>query len=226
MQPQFTNSPDYSGGQRPPAISKAENHLPRNIRVTLSQLRSGQCARLRNFQLKIGKTTDDLCPSCSLDSQTVSHLFDCPANPTTLTTRDLWSNPWGVADHLRSFPCFDDLPPPPQPPQPPPRRRPLPRPPPAPDPPASPIFTPLPFSPPHTPLPSLSPQAQDPSQDPSLGVSFNIDSSLDPSLDVSFNIDSSRDPSFGISFNIDSSPNPSSIDVSFHIFTDSCDDSA
>lgn len=213
-------------GQRPPAINKSEDHLPRKIRVTLSQLRSGHCARLRDFQLKIGKVADALCPSCTLDSQTVSHLFDCPAKPTTLTIDDLWKNPWGVADHLRSFPCFDDLPPPPQPPQPPPRRRPPPRPPPAPDPPASPIFTPLPFSPPHTPLPSLSPQAQAPSQDPSFGVSFNIDSSLDPSLDVSFNIDSSRDPSFDISFNIDSSPNPSSIDVSFHIFTDSCDDSA
>ena len=141
-------------GRRPPPINKSESHLPRKIRVTLAQLRSGQCARLKDFQLKIGKSTDDLCPSCSLDSQSVSHLFDCPAKPTTLTVDDLWTYPWGVADHLRTLPSFDDLPPPPQPPQPPPRRRPPQRPPPAPDPPAppaSPVFTPLPFSPPHTP---------------------------------------------------------------------------
>ena len=149
-------------GCKPPPVNSNENHLPGVTRVTLSQLRSGQCARLRDFQLKIGKSADSLCQSCSLDNQTVQHIFDCPARPTTLTPLDLWNNPWGVADFLRSLPDFLDLPPPAPPP--PPRRRPRHRPPPAPpDPPPadpiSPIFTPLSppfdFSPPDSPVASL-----------------------------------------------------------------------
>ena len=80
-------------GRKAPPVHSNENHLPRVIRVTLSQLRSGHCARLRDFQFKIGKVTDNLYPNCLLDSQTVSHLFDCPAKPTTLTLLDLWENP-------------------------------------------------------------------------------------------------------------------------------------
>ena len=160
-------------GRKPPPININENHLPRASRVALSQLRSGHCARLRDYQLKyLKKVADDLCPNCQLDSQSVSHLFDCPAKPTTLTSEDLWNNPWGVADFLRSLPEFSDLPPPDPPP---PRRRPPPRPPPAPPdpppaspvprvvpvpvPPGSPIFTPL--SPPPSPFrfsPPDSPQ--------------------------------------------------------------------
>ena len=167
-------------GCKPPPVNSNENHLPRVTRVTLSQLRSGQCARLRDFQLKIGKLADSLCQSCSLDNQTVQHIFDCPARPTTLTPLDLWNNPWGVADFLRSLPDFSDLPPPAPPP--PPRQRPRHRPPPAPpDPPPadpiSPVFTPLSpplspfdFSPPDSPvapllsLPFTPPSS--PTQDP------------------------------------------------------------
>ena len=67
---------------RPPAISKKEKPLPRLTRVTLAQLRSGHCARLKDFQLRIGKAVDDLCPDCNLVTQTVTHLFQCSAQPT------------------------------------------------------------------------------------------------------------------------------------------------
>ena len=169
-------------GRPPPPVHTNENHLPRLIRVTLAQLRSGFCARLRDYQFRIDKSPDDLCQSCLLGSQNVQHIFDCPARPTTLTTLDLWINPWGVADFIRSLPEFADLPPPSPPP--PPRRRPPRRPPPAPDQvppsppalPASPIFTPLTpppspfsFSPPASPiippLLNLSPPPS-PAQDP------------------------------------------------------------
>ena len=144
-------------GQPPPPVHTNENHLPRLIRVTLAQLRSGFCARLRDFQFRINKSPDDLCQSCLLGTQNVHHIFDCPARPTTLTTNDLWENPWGVADFLRTVPDFTDLPPPapPRPPRPPPR------------PPDSPVFTlvtlppsPFPFSPP-SPF-SLSPPPSPP----------------------------------------------------------------
>ena len=130
-------------GRHPPPIDKSEIGLPRLTRVVLSQLRSGFCSRLRSYQKFIGKSQDDLCLSCSLDAQTVAHIFDCPARPTNLAVEDLWENPREVAHYLRSLPEFSDLPPPT--PQPPPQGRP-------PDrisPPVSPPWTPvsLPLSP-------------------------------------------------------------------------------
>ena len=73
------------------------------------------------YQKFIGKIQDDTCPACSLDAQSVKHLFDCPAKPTTLSELDLWENPREVAHFLRTLPEFADLPPPepPPPPQPP-----------------------------------------------------------------------------------------------------------
>ena len=159
-------------GVKPPPVHKNELDLPRVSRTVLSQLRSGHCARLRDFQLKLGKATDGDCPNCNLDRQDVAHIFDCPAKPTTLRIEDLWENPWGVADHLRTLPEFKDLPPPAQPapaalvsPQRPPAR-----------PPDSPVFSPLSlrsftFSPPPSPdlfsslnnsLSPLAPLSQDP----------------------------------------------------------------
>ena len=37
-------------GRQPPPINNNEDHLPRISRVALSQLRSGHCARLRDYQ--------------------------------------------------------------------------------------------------------------------------------------------------------------------------------
>ena len=143
-------------GSAPPPIHKSEKTLPRITRVTLSQLRSGHCARLRDFQLRIGKSDSNICPDCDLAPQTVNHIFDCPAHPTTLSTRDLWENPRDVADLLRSFQAFVFVPAPATPP----RRRPPARPPAAPpDSPFSPIsLPPSPLLPPRIlPLMPISP---------------------------------------------------------------------
>ena len=150
-------APNRVLGVLPPPIDASEASLPRKTRTTLSQLRSGHCARLRDYQLRIGKANDDLCADCDLFPQTVNHLFDCPAHPTTLGAEDLWGNPRDVVDHLQNFQAFDFLPPLGSPPRLHPRRRP-----PA-APPDSPVFTPvsLPpspfFSPPPPPGPPLIP---------------------------------------------------------------------
>ena len=88
--------------------------------------------------MRLGHAIDDVCPDCGLFSQTVSHLFECPAHPTTLDTRSLWERPRDAVDHIRSFSSFD-LPPLGTPPRPSRRRRP-PRAPP--DPPDD-LFSPL-----------------------------------------------------------------------------------
>ena len=102
--------------QRPPKINPNEKTLPRKTRVTLAQLRSGHCARLKDFQLRIGKADDDKCPDCRLDVQDVHHLFNCPARQTGLTVDDLWNNPREVAYFLSSHPAFDFIAPPATPP--------------------------------------------------------------------------------------------------------------
>ena len=137
------SGPNRVLGVRPPPIHASELSLPRVSRTTLSQLHSGHCAKLKSYQFSVlGKSVDDVCPDCNLFSQTVSHLFDCPARPTTLQPIDLWENPRDVVDHLRSISSFDSLPPLGTPPRP--HRRPRPpRAPPDLTPPGSPLFSPL-----------------------------------------------------------------------------------
>ena len=111
--------------RHPPAVSASESSLPRPFQTTMSQLRSTYCSDLKSYQLKIRKIIDDQCPSCLTSSQSVLHLFSCPAYPTSLSPKDLWSNPVAVANFLVTLPEFHHLPPldppvPPPPPEPPP----------------------------------------------------------------------------------------------------------
>ena len=132
------------------------------VRATLSQLRSGFCARLKDYQLRIGKAVDDLCPECNAASHTTSHIFVCPSHPTPLTVESLWSDPWGVANFLPQLTSFQFLPvvgPPPL------RNRRRARPPADPPPVFSPaslppspfLFTPPPLTPPVSPGQNLPP---------------------------------------------------------------------
>ena len=117
---------------RPPLINPNEAYLPRQTRAVLARLRSGFCSDLKDYQLRLGRSDDDLCPECRLNPASSSHIFSCPSHPTNLTTTDLWEKPWEVAQLLASFQAFDNLPPPgpPPPPRPRRRRRPPPEPPP------------------------------------------------------------------------------------------------
>ena len=142
---------------RPPPVDKSETSLPRRVRTTLSQLRSGFCARLRSFQFRIGKDDNDLCPECGAHPHVTAHIFECPNFATTLTINSLWTNPWAVATFLKTTPSFSFFPDIGTPAQRQLRRR---RPPPDPPPlrlPASPVFSPLSipspflFTPPGTP---------------------------------------------------------------------------
>ena len=46
-----------------------------------------------NIESRISKDVPipDTCPLCTRPGHTTEHLFSCPANPTTLTPRDIWS---------------------------------------------------------------------------------------------------------------------------------------
>jgi hypothetical protein len=93
----------------PPPVDPSELELDRTTRATLSQLRSGYCRRLLDYQKRIGKAPSDRCPECGRAQHTVEHLFKCRSHPTDLRPVDLWARPREVADYLTTTPSFSDL---------------------------------------------------------------------------------------------------------------------
>ena len=79
---------------RPPLINISEKELTRNERTTLAQLRSGHCRLLGSYKSTTSKDASlDVCADCGKTPHDVTHLFKCPAHPTTMTPSDLWSRP-------------------------------------------------------------------------------------------------------------------------------------
>ena len=112
--------------RRPPPVHPSESRLPRAYRASLSQLRSGYSNLLNSYKFKIGASLSATCPRCGDHDDTVPHLFECTANPTSLNLASLWLYPLDVATFLSSL-NFPDLPPlPPPPPEPPPSPQPSP----------------------------------------------------------------------------------------------------
>ena len=85
-----------------PAVNTNEKSLPRRTRTILAQLRSGYSTHLESYLHRINRTghPSDICPQCGQEPQTTAHLFNCSANPTTLTTRTLWEDPPAAAAFL------------------------------------------------------------------------------------------------------------------------------
>ena len=88
-------------GTTPPELSSFECYISRSVRTTLAQLRSGHCRLLNFYKARITAGVTDVCPDCGVAPHSVEHLFQCPACPTQLTTRDLWDDPGAVADFLK-----------------------------------------------------------------------------------------------------------------------------
>ena len=99
-----------------PPIAEEEQTLPRSYRTTMSQLRSGFSPALNSYLERVGRSPDDLCPSCRGAPHTTAHLFSCSSHPTPLVVRDLWDRPCAVAEFLHSLPLPFRLPPLPRPP--------------------------------------------------------------------------------------------------------------
>jgi hypothetical protein len=97
-------------GTRPPEISPDEEKLPRTVRTTLTQLRSGWFKDLKTYKHYIGNATDNLCPDCQRLPQSTFHLLTFPANPTVFTPWDLWKLPRETAEFLSSTQSFAHLP--------------------------------------------------------------------------------------------------------------------
>ena len=107
-------------GAPPPPINDSELALNRLERCTLAQLRSGDCHLMKDYQMRVGKSADALCPECLFRRHSVPHLFNCDAIPTVLNVSDLWSHPVAVIHHLKRLSSFSSIvdrgPPPPRPP--------------------------------------------------------------------------------------------------------------
>ena len=86
---------------RPPPISSSEKELSRRERSTLAQLRSGHCRLLGSYKSRIKKDASlNVCSDCGTSPHDVTHLFTCPAHPTTMIPSDLWNRPTDIVQEL------------------------------------------------------------------------------------------------------------------------------
>jgi len=72
-------TPNRVLGTPPPDISPLESFLPRLVRTTLAQLRSGHCRLLKSYMARITTGVSDVCPECGVAPHSVEHLFNCSA---------------------------------------------------------------------------------------------------------------------------------------------------
>jgi hypothetical protein len=84
----------------PPRISVTERYLPRRVRTRLSQLRSSFSPALNTYHHRLNPHISPACPSCDHPTHDTTHLFQCPAHPTSLSPVDLWLRPRDVMDFL------------------------------------------------------------------------------------------------------------------------------
>ena len=93
-----------------PPINPEEESLPRHKRTLLSQLRTNKSHFLLTYKNKINPNTypSPICPLCKTEPHTTSHLFTCPAIPTTLTPQDFWSSPVKVSELLDTWGALMD----------------------------------------------------------------------------------------------------------------------
>ena len=86
---------------RPPPIISSEKELSRRERSTLAQLRSGHCRLLGSYKSRIKKDASlNVCSDCGTSPHDVTHLFTCPAHPTTMIPSDLWNRPTDIVREL------------------------------------------------------------------------------------------------------------------------------
>ena len=86
-------------GYRPSPINE-EAILPRHQRTVLSQLRSGHCQLINDYEKRTKRAESSSCNECDAALQDVAHLFACPAHPTNLTPSSLWSRPTEAIQEL------------------------------------------------------------------------------------------------------------------------------
>jgi hypothetical protein len=93
----------------PLEIDPSEKTLLRGSRTTLCQLKSGECNKLKNYQVKIGAANNDIRTACRGATDTSKHLFNCMSSPTDLRFLELWKKPREASSFLRTLPSFAHL---------------------------------------------------------------------------------------------------------------------
>ena len=74
--------------------------LPRRIRTSLAQLRSGFSRKVNDYMSRLYPDISNNCPTCNATPHDVNHLFNCTDNPTELKPVDLWKRPAAAAAFL------------------------------------------------------------------------------------------------------------------------------
>ena len=92
-------------GIQPPDVNSSEQPLPRDIRRTLSQIRTNKSPFLNSYLNKIKPQLypSPNCPLCKTEIHTTKHLFSCSYIKTNLKPLDLWDEPVAVAELLQQW---------------------------------------------------------------------------------------------------------------------------
>ncbi|XP_046811171.1 uncharacterized protein LOC124420855 [Lucilia cuprina] len=80
-----------------PSITDTEGNLRRKARVVLPQLRTEWSKRLNVYWSRIGRAVPNECHACGQGPRDIHHIFNCPANPTSLRPIHLWTHTVEVA---------------------------------------------------------------------------------------------------------------------------------
>ena len=82
-------------------VSKLDDDL-------LLLLRSGHCRLLGSYKSRIKKDASlNVCSDCGTSPHDVTHLFTCPAHPTTMIPSDLWNRPTDIVRELNYLEARD-----------------------------------------------------------------------------------------------------------------------
>ena len=63
--------------------------LPRRIKTSLAQLRSGFSRKVNDYMSRLYPDISNNCPTCNATPHDVNHLFNCTDNPIELKPVDL-----------------------------------------------------------------------------------------------------------------------------------------
>ena len=93
---------------RPPPIRALKKSCPEgNVQPSLN-LDPDHCRLLGSYKSRIKKDASlNVCSDCGTSPHDVTHLFTCPAHPTTMIPSDLWNRPTDIVRELNYLEARD-----------------------------------------------------------------------------------------------------------------------
>ena len=86
----WNNRPIQQRTYRRREVNIQEKLLSRQLRCTLSKLRSGYNTYQNSYMFRIDSNIQNICPNCQGTPHDPNNILNCPLKPTHLTPSSLW----------------------------------------------------------------------------------------------------------------------------------------